>query len=140
MILWLVSNNVGVQYIRVLFVSLFYSGFASLSTIFQSYRYCVWIWQGAKCSVLECCLTEISLPRHLPRYSTKSHYNFNELTISDFQLYFLNAAHQAKELLVPFLKSLAWLGRGSNLQPPGHKADALPTELLCWSIHLGVTR
>ena len=27
---------------------------------------------------------------------------------------------------VPFLKSLVWPDRGSNPQPPGHKADALP--------------
>ena len=34
------------------------------SAIFQSYRDGVWIWQGAQCSLLECCLTEISRPRH----------------------------------------------------------------------------
>ena len=38
-----------------------------------------------------------------------------------------------KEQLVPFLKSLVWLGRGSNPQYPGHKAHALPTKPLCWS-------
>ena len=32
------------------------------------------MWQGAQCSFLECCLTEISRPRHLTWYSTKSHY------------------------------------------------------------------
>ena len=32
--------------------------------LFQSYRDCVWMWQGAQCSLLECCLTEISRPRH----------------------------------------------------------------------------
>ena len=41
---------------------LFYSGFTSLSTIFQSYRDGVWMWQGAQCSFLECCRTEISRP------------------------------------------------------------------------------
>ena len=41
-------------------------------------------------------------------------------------LYFLNAECQAKEQLAPFLKSLVWPGWGSNLQPPGHKADARP--------------
>ena len=39
-------------------------GLTSLSTIFQSYRDGVWMWQGAQCSLLECCLTEISCPRH----------------------------------------------------------------------------
>ena len=32
--------------------------------LFQSYRDGVWMWQGAQCSLLECCLTEISRPRH----------------------------------------------------------------------------
>ena len=32
--------------------------------VFQSYRDGVWMWQGAQCSLLECCLTEISRPRH----------------------------------------------------------------------------
>ena len=43
---------------------LFDLGLTSLSTIFQSYRSGVWMWQGAHCSLLECCLTEISRPRH----------------------------------------------------------------------------
>ena len=47
-----------------LFVCLFDLGLTSLSTIFQSYRDGVWMWQGAQCSLLECCLTEISCPRH----------------------------------------------------------------------------
>ena len=33
---------------------LFDLGLMSLSTIFQSYRYGVWMWQGAQCSLLEC--------------------------------------------------------------------------------------
>ena len=49
---------------KILFVCLFDLGLTSLSTIFQSYRDGVWIWQGAQCSLLECCLTEISCPRH----------------------------------------------------------------------------
>ena len=32
--------------------------------LFQSYCDGVWMWQGAQCSLLECCLTEISRPRH----------------------------------------------------------------------------
>ena len=48
----------------VLFVSLFDLGLTSLSTIFQSYRDGVWMWQGAQCSLLECCLTQISRPKH----------------------------------------------------------------------------
>ena len=43
---------------------LFDLGLTSLSTIFQSYRDGVWMWQGAQCSLLECCLTEILCPRH----------------------------------------------------------------------------
>ena len=39
-------------------------GLTSLSTIFQSYRNRVWLWQEVQCSLLECCLTEISRPRH----------------------------------------------------------------------------
>ena len=38
--------------------------YTSLSTICQSYRDGVWMWPGAQCSLLECCLTEISRPRH----------------------------------------------------------------------------
>ena len=45
-------------------VCLFDLGLTSLSTIFQSYCDCVWMWQEAQCSLLECCLTEISHPRH----------------------------------------------------------------------------
>ena len=44
--------------------SLFDLGLTLLSTIFQSYRDGVWMWQGAQCSLLECCLTEISHPRN----------------------------------------------------------------------------
>ena len=44
---------------------LFYSGFTSLSTIFQSYLDGVWMWKGAKYSLLESCLTDISCQRHL---------------------------------------------------------------------------
>ena len=65
------------------FVCLFYSGFTSLSTIFQSYRDGVWMWQGAQCSLVECCLTEISRPRHLTWYSTQPHYTDTKLTSSD---------------------------------------------------------
>ena len=43
---------------------LFDLGLTSLSTIFQSYCDGAWMWQGAQCSLLECCLTEISRPRH----------------------------------------------------------------------------
>ena len=35
-----------------------------------------------------------------------------------------------------FLTSLVWLSRGSNPQPPGHKAKALPTEPLCRYLEL----
>ena len=62
---------------------LFYLGFTSLSIIFQSYHDSVWMWQGAQCSLLECCITEISHPRHLTWYSIQSHYTDTELTCSD---------------------------------------------------------
>ena len=42
----------------------------------------------------------------------------------------------SKRQLVPFLKSLVWLGWESNLQPPGHQADALSVESLCRTDHL----
>ena len=41
------------------------SGLTSLSTIFQSYHDGVWLRQGAQCSLLLCCVTEESCPRHL---------------------------------------------------------------------------
>ena len=43
---------------------LFDLGLTSLLTIFQSYRDGVWMWHRAQCSLLECCLTEISRPGH----------------------------------------------------------------------------
>ena len=74
------SNKNG--YVQILFF-FFVCFIQSLSTIFQSYREGVWMWQGAQCSLLECCLTEISCPRYLTRYSTQSHYTDTELTSSD---------------------------------------------------------
>ena len=47
------------------------SGLTSLSTIFQSYHDGVWL---RKCSLLLCCDTEVSCPRHLTWYHTQSHY------------------------------------------------------------------
>ena len=41
------------------------SGLTSLSTIFQSYHDGVWLRQRAQCSLLLCCVTETSYPRHL---------------------------------------------------------------------------
>ena len=50
----------------LLYIIFFFDlGVTSLSTIFQSYRDGVWMWQGAQCSLLECCLTEISCPKTL---------------------------------------------------------------------------
>ena len=69
--------------VRLMFVCLLYSGFTSLSTIFQSYCDGVWMWQGAQCSLLECCLSKISRPRHLIWYSTmQSHYTDTERATS----------------------------------------------------------
>ena len=70
--------------------------------LFQSYRDGVWMWQRAQCSLLECCLTEISRPRHFDMI-------FHPVTLychwaDQFYLYFLNAERQAKEQLIPFLK------------------------------------
>ena len=106
------------------FVFLFDLGLMSLSTIFQSYHNGVWMWQGAQCSLLERCLTGISRPRHFDMI-------FHPVTLychwaDQFKLYFLNTERQAKEQLVPFLKSLVWQGQGSNPQPPGHRGNALP--------------
>ena len=124
-----------------LFVCLFVCSFVCLffglnvaSTIFQSYRDGVWMWQGAQCSLLECCLTEISRPRHFDMifYPVKLHVYWHWADQFRFlALLSYNVERQAKEQLVPFLKSLVWLGRRSNPQPPGHEADALPTEPLC---------
>ena len=50
--------------VQICFVCLFDLGLTSLSTIFQSYRDSVWMWQGAQCSLLECCFTEILSTRH----------------------------------------------------------------------------
>ena len=50
------------------------SGLTSLSTIFQSYYDGVWLRQGAQCSLLLCCVTEVSCLRHLTWYHTQSHY------------------------------------------------------------------
>ena len=44
---------------------------------------------------------------------------------------FLMLSAKRKSLKELFWKSLVWLVRGSNPQPPGHKADFLPTEPLC---------
>ena len=38
-------------------------------TIFQSYLSSVWMWQGAHYSILECCLPEISCPKHIQMWS-----------------------------------------------------------------------
>ena len=50
------------------------SGLTLLSTIFQSHHDGVWLQQGAQCSLLLCCATEVSCPRHLTQYHMQSHY------------------------------------------------------------------
>ena len=52
------------------------------------------------------------------------------MTSSDAQFYFCNAECQAKEQLVPFLKSLLWLRQGLNPKSHGDKADALPSDFI----------
>ena len=79
---WGASNEYLKYFHGELFVCLFYSGFKLLSTIFQPYRDSVWMWQGAQCSLLECCLAKISCPRHLTWYFTQSNYTDTELTSS----------------------------------------------------------
>ena len=94
--------------------------------LFQSYRDGVWMLQGVQCSLLECCLTEISRPRHW--HYTQSHYTDTKLTSSRSTFLILSA----------ILK-----GWGSNPQPPGHKAVALPlnhcvAKVSCILHHWGV--
>ena len=101
----------------------------SLCYFQQFFSYSIWMWQRAQCSVLEYYLTEILCPKQT-WYSTQSIYTDTMLTHSDSYFYILNAECQAKEQLVSVLKSLVWLGRRLNTQPPGHKVDTLLTELL----------
>ena len=70
-----------VKYCRYMFVYLFVcSGLTTLSTIFQSHHNGVWLRLGAQCSLLLCCLTEVSCPGHLTWYHTQSHYPDTEMT------------------------------------------------------------
>ena len=64
LVLYSISQNV-MTYKCVCMCVCVYSGLTSLSTIFQSYHDGVWLRQGAQCSLLLCCLTEVSCPRHL---------------------------------------------------------------------------
>ena len=59
------------------FVCLFDLGLTSFSTIFQSYRDSVWMWQGAQCS-----LKYHARPRHFDMIFHPSHYTDTELTSS----------------------------------------------------------
>ena len=74
-------------------------------------------------------------PDTLTWYSTQSHYTDTELTSSSSTFLMLS---QAKEQLVPFLKSSVLPDRGSNPQPPGHKAPSSTTEPLCRSTILAL--
>ena len=47
-----IATNQKQQFRQNLCVCLFDLGLTSLSTIFQSYRDSVWMWQGAQCSLL----------------------------------------------------------------------------------------
>ena len=49
-------------------------GFNVVFNNVQSYLDGVWLRQGAQCSLLLCCVTEVSWPRHLTWYHTQSHY------------------------------------------------------------------
>ena len=100
-----------------LLVCLFDLGLMSLSTIIQSYRDSVWTWQKAQRSLLECCLTEISSPRHFDMI-------FHQVTLYwhwGSSCTFLMLSTKRKR--VSFLKSLVWPNRGLNMQPPSHKVS-----------------
>ena len=56
------------------FIAVVCLGLTSLSKLFQSYHDGVWLRQGAQCSLLLCCVTELSCSRHLTWYHTQSHY------------------------------------------------------------------
>ena len=58
----------------------------------QVFNHCneVWLWQGAKCSLLVFYLTEIC-PRHITRYSTQSHYTDTGPTCFESLLQMLSA-------------------------------------------------
>ena len=101
-------------------VCLFYSGFTSFSTIFQSYRDRVWKWQGTRCSFLEYCLTKYALQ------------TLDMITTCSSTLLMLSVNRGTSWYR---LKYLVWLGLGSNPQPPGQKASALHTEPLCRWYH-----
>ena len=49
-------------------------GFNVAFSNFYSYHDGVLLRQGAQCSLLLCCVTEVSCPRHLTWYHTQSHY------------------------------------------------------------------
>ena len=106
------------------------------STIFLSYC-------DSVCTVgsqlLEYCLTMISCPRVPDTWSNfpPSHV----LLTLDWPVLIPTECSStfymlSKRQLVPFLKSLIWLGWESNLQPPGHQADALSIESLRRTDHL----
>ena len=98
------------------YLCLFYLDFTSLSTVFQSYSDGVWVWHWAKCSLLECCFTEISHPRYMRWYSI-CHIILTagwQVLIPSSTFLLLNAKRAASTIF----KFLVWLGQGSNQQPP----------------------
>ena len=80
-----------------------------LSTIFQSYHNGIWLQQGAQCSLLKCCLTEVSCPRHLIWYHIQSHYTDTGSTNPSSTPY---VWVPSEEQLVPFLTTLVCRGLG----------------------------
>ena len=56
------------------FIFSFYSGWTSLSPVFQSYRDGVSIWQGTQCSTFRVMFPEISRPGNIMWNSIQSHY------------------------------------------------------------------
>ena len=128
---------------------LFDLGLMSLSTIFQSNRDGVWMWQGAQCSPLECCLTEISRPRHFDMI-------FHPVTLywhwaDQFYLYFLNAERRAWQIYCQAArnKSKSWLGKWffisrpekcieyiRNILIPSYFQDAVDCGASGWNLNL----
>ena len=66
------ENDQFTEHIRCVVVVVVCSGLTSLSTIFLSYHDSVWLRQGAQCTLLLCCVTEVSCPRHLTWYHIQS--------------------------------------------------------------------
>ena len=77
------------------FICLFNLRFTSRWTIFQSCWDGVWMWQGAQCSLLQCCLTEISHPRYISWW-TQSHWHYTHTGLTSSSSAFLLRSSKQK--------------------------------------------